>query len=349
MPRALMTKKILMMTKKFIAALLILLASDPVYAWTYQRGRTAVKINGFAAPGLMQPDFKDGDFVGDWRLRGQMNYATARGQSLGAVYSVDALATSEGHFARDAFVFYEMASYGRVELGLTDSIAKKLGVGLPDVGGLRINDQSLIYKEIRPDGAVIADTTLGDGRYGPRINVASIPRSGMQYGLSLSALDSHYDFATDAAVKIRMPNGTLKTAFTLGASYIDSPDNMRVGTGAQNLTADWRAQATAGLNLQYKGWIMAATVRLVYDRDAVGRPSDGIAAGVGASYDLLKYTISATYLFSDTGIWDNHPAYANHTVLTSLRYKYSEHVDGWVSLGLSTDTPFVAAGMRLTF
>lgn len=258
------------------------------------------------------------------------------------------MATDEGYWARDAFMFFEMARYGRIELGLTDSIAKKLGVGLPDVGGLRINDQSLIFKKIRPDGPIISDLTINDGRYSPRLNLASMPRNGIQFGTSL-ATSEHFDFSADAAIKIRQPYGRIKTAFTLGASFIDNPHNLRVGSGTQNLDADWRAQGSAGINIQYKGWIFGAGGRIVYDKNALGRPSDGVAAGAGLSYDLLKYTVSATYLFSDTGIWGNAHHYIDHTAIASLRYKYSKNVDGWVSLGLSTETPFLAAGIRVNF
>jgi len=71
---------------------------------------------------------------------------------------------------------------------------------------------------------------------------------------------------------------------------------------------------------------------------------------LGISYDLLKYTLSLTYIFSDTGIWQHDVRdYNDHTIVGSFRYKYSENVDGWVSLGWTTETPFVSAGMRLTF
>ena len=89
---------------------------------------------------------------------------------------------------------------------------------------------------------------------------------------------------------------------------------------------------------------------MIYDEHAIGRPSDGIAAGTGVSYDLLKYSVSLSYLFSDTAIWSkNVDNYDVHSLIASVRYKYSENVDGWISGGITTDTPFVSAGMRVTF
>ena len=78
--------------------------------------------------------------------------------------------------------------------------------------------------------------------------------------------------------------------------------------------------------------------------------SDGFAIGTGVSYDLLKYTVSLTYLLSDTGVWQSDVRdYIDHTLLSSFRYKYSENVDGWISVGITTKTPFVSAGLRVAF
>ena len=41
--------------------------------------------------------------------------------------------------------------------------------------------------------------------------------------------------------------------------------------------------------------------------------------------------------------------FIDHTVVASFRYKYSENVDGWISGGATSETPFISAGMRITF
>ena len=67
-------------------------------------------------------------------------------------------------------------------------------------------------------------------------------------------------------------------------------------------------------------------------------------------FNILNYSVSLSYIFSDTGIWHKDaPDYTDHTVVASFRYKYSENVDGWMSIGMTTETPFVAAGMRIAF
>ncbi|HBS76328.1 MAG TPA: hypothetical protein DEA31_00490, partial [Alphaproteobacteria bacterium] len=196
-------------------------------------------------------------------------------------------------------------------------------VGLPDVGGLRVNDKPLFYKRIHPDGAVISDTSLTTGRSALRANVASAPKSGAQYGLSVAGVTDDYDYAVDAGLKIRRPNGKTKTAYALGASFMSKPNGFSQDSYTPDVYADWRAQVSAGMNLQYNSWIWGVSARVIYDENPIGTASDGLSAGTGISYDLLKYTVSLTYIFSDTGIWQHDVRdYNDHTIVGSFRYKY---------------------------
>ena len=229
-------------------------------------------------------------------------------------------------------------------------MAEKLGLGLPDVGGLRMNDNPLIYKEIEPNGAIISDTTLDTGDGAARINVVTTQYDGAQYGLSLAGGGKNYDFTLDGGIKIRQPNGKTKTAYSFGASFMSNPKDFNQSQFSPRVTADWRTQLSAAMNVQYNSWMFAITSRAIYDQHPVGTRSDGIMLGTGVSYDVLKYSLSLTYTFSDTGIWNNDvDDFINHTVVGSFRYKYSERVDGWMSLGFSLETSFIAAGLRATF
>lgn len=324
--------------------------AQPVDAWQYKSDRFGLKITGYGNAGIIEPDFETPDFVGDWHARAQANYAIATGQTLGLVYALDSQTLDKDKFSEDLFLLYENRNYGRVEFGLTDSIAAKLGLGLPDVGGLRVNDNPLYYKKISPKGPVIADATIDTGDQSLRVNLVSVPTAPVQYGISVAGITDDYKFTLDAGMKIRRPSGKIKTAFSLGASYMDAPDNYNADPYAPRLTADWRAQVAAGVNIQYNSWVWGVNTRLIYDKNPVGTPSDGIVAGTGVSYDILNYSISLSYVFSDTGIWDHDvDDYYDNTVIASFRYKYSENVQGWMSLGLTTDKPFAAAGIRLVF
>lgn len=319
-------------------------------ALQYDNGRFGLKLTGYGTGGVLEPDFEQPDFIGDWRLRGEMDYLISSGNKFGLVYSIDAAAIDEDKFMREAFTYWQNVKYGRAEVGFMDSIVRKLGVGLPDVGGLRVNDKPLFYKKITPDGPVISDTTLTTGRSALRLNLATMPIGKGQYGLSVSGITDHYDYAIDAALKIRQPSGKLKTAYAMGASFMSHPDGYRTDAYTPRVYADWRAQLSGGMNLQYNSWIWGITARLIYDEKPIGPISDGLALGTGISYDVLKYSVSLTYIFSDTGVW-NHAVkdYMDHTVIASFRYKYSENVDGWMSVGVTTETPFLSVGMRLTF
>ena len=342
-----------MKTNKIIFALSSLyaaFATNAADALQYSADRFALKLTGYGDLAMIEPEFKDPLITGDWKLRGQANYAVAAGQTMGMVYSIDAQRTRRHRYMTDLFALFEDRSVGRIELGLTESIAAKLGLGLPDVGGLRMNDNPLFYDRISPRGAVVADTTLDSGTQALRINLASSPTNTVQYGLSASGVTDDYKFAVDAAAKIRRPSGKVKTAYSVGASFMDSPENFYQDPYSALVTADWRAQGTLGFNLQYNSVIWGVTLRGIYDENPIGVASDGIAAGTGISYDLMQYSFSLSYMFSETGIWHDYtPDYADHTVLGSLRYKYSENVTGWMSLGSTTKTPFVAAGIRLSF
>lgn len=319
-------------------------------AYQYKNDRFAFRLNGYGTAGMLQVDSAKPDFLGDWRVRGQMNYTFADAQSIGAVYAIDATAVDDEKYMREAFAFLEDRNLGRIEVGFTDSIARKLGVGLPDVGGLRTNDKPLFYKKIHPRGTVISDTILTTGRMALRANVASATSHGVQYGLSVAGMSDDYDYTIDAGLKIRNPHGKTKTAYSFGASFMSRPDNYNTDSYTPRLHADWRAQFSAGANVQYNSWIWGINGRVIYDQNPIGTPSDGIALGTGVSYDLLKYSVSLTYIFSDTGIWQRDvDDYMAHSVIGSFRYKYSEDVDGWMSLGMTSDTPFISAGLRITF
>lgn len=340
-----------MILKKIIFATGVFLTSVVgASALEYSAGDFKFKLTGYGTSGIIQPDFETPVFIGDWRVRAQADYAFSAGHKFGLVYAIDAAAVDDEKYMREGFGFYEIRDLGRLEFGFTDSIARKLGVGLPDVGGLRINDRPLFHKKIVPDGPVISDTTITTGRGGLRLNLTSAPRNGTQYGLSVAGITDDYDYTIDAGLKIRHPRGKVKTAISFGASYMDNPHGFSTDVYAPAVTADWRGQLSAGINVQYNSLIWGTTARVIYDENPIGPISDGVVAGTGFSYDLLQYTVSLTYMFSDTGIWNRDvDDFQDHMLIGSFRYKYSQNVDSWISLGITSKTPFVSAGLRLTF
>ena len=336
--------------KLYTALAIIFLVPNVAHALQYDMGNFSAKLSGYATGGFINPDFESPLGIGDWRGRAQLTYDINDEYKLGAVYALDKAALDKGNLSRETFGYIESREYGRIEFGLTDSIARKLGVGLPDVGGLRINDRPLYNEKIIPDGAIIADTTLTSGRSDPRINIVSAPTNGVQYGVSASGFATNYDYAVDAGLKIRRPSGKVKTAYAFGASFMDNPRDFDNEVYTPGVSADWRAQMSLGMNLQYNSWIWGLSGRVIYDNNPIGEISDGFVVGTGVSYDLLRYSVSLTYMFSDTGVWQSDvDDFVDHMAIASFRYKYSENVDGWISGGITSQTPFISAGLRLTF
>lgn len=318
----------------------------------YTNDDFTARVSGYGNIGMIEPDMmiKKSKFLGDWSARLQATYDADETHRLGAVYSLDQQTIDEDEYVDDLFALWQFKGVGRIEIGLTDSVAEKLGLGLPDVGGVRMNDNPMFYKEIMPSGAVIADTILDSGDGAPRVNVVSASRDGVQYGLSVAGFSNDYDFVIDGGIKLRYPHGKTKTAYSFGASFMSRPNRFDQSRFSPNVSADWRTQFSAAMNLQYNSLMFALSALAIYDENPIGVTGDGVIIGTGLSYDLLKYTVSLSYTVSDTGIWHNDiDNFINHTLVSSFRYKYSEVVDGWFSIGLTDKTPFLAAGIRATF
>lgn len=320
-------------------------------ALSYNSGKFDFGLTGYGTIGIIEPKFdKVPKLVGDFRLRTQATYEANNNHKFGAVYMVDEIATEEDKWWHEAFGFWQWRGVGRVEIGLTDSVAHKLGLGLPDVGGLRINHDSLIYKKMGTPGPVISDPTITTGSESLRANIVAAHSSNLQYGVSFSGLTGDYDYEIDAGIKIKNSSAKTKFALSVGASYMNHPDEFSTDTFTPSVSADWRGQIYTGLNIQYNSLVLGITGRVIYDENPIGTPVDGFVAGAGASYDILNYTLSLSYLFSDTGLWhDNAEVTRDHTTVASFRYKYSQDVDGWMSLGMSRTWPFLAAGIRIVF
>ncbi|MBR5625628.1 MAG: hypothetical protein IKW67_02505 [Alphaproteobacteria bacterium] len=340
-----------MSLKKRLFFILVATAPFTASALEYDMGKLSLRLTGFGTFGFIEPDLETPLSIGDWRLRGQATYEITDDKKIGAVYAMDESALDKGNFSREVFAYLESRTMGRIEVGFTDSVARKLGVGLPDVGGLRINDKPIYNEKILPNGAIIADTAINAGRSNSlRLNLVSAPINSVQYGFSVAGITDKYDWATDFGMKIRKPSGKVKTAYSLGLSFMGNPRDFDSEVYTAGVTSDWRAQMSMGMNLQYNSWIWGLTGRVIYDKDPIGEISDGFVVGTGVSYDLLKYSVSLTYMLSDTGVWqDNVADFIDHTVVASFRYKYTENLDCWMSGGMTSRTPFFSVGLRLTF
>ncbi|MFQ6739218.1 MAG: hypothetical protein ACLRFJ_00920 [Alphaproteobacteria bacterium] len=347
------------MKKIFVFGLIFAFVAPVVAnAFDYNIGDFRFKLNASGSAGFIQPKLfqsglnKETLFLGDWDSRAEIDYDINNIHRIGVVYAMDAVALDENQWMHELFALWQVKNIGRIEIGFTNSVAHKLGIGLPDVGGLRVNEEPLFYKKISPQGEIISDTIVSTGHSHEalRLNLASVAINNVQYGVGFASLSDEYDFAADAGIKIRNSSGKLKTALSFGASFMNNLQNHHSDIFSSGITSDWRAQASVGFNLQYNSLVWGTSVRGIYDYNPIGAVSDGIAAGTGISYDLLNYSVSVSYIMSDTGIWHSDvDNYIDNTVIGSFRYKYNEHVDLWMSVGVSSKTSFISAALRGQF
>ena len=333
------------------------MASVNALALDYRTDNWTFKLDANGMVGFLEPETEKPIFINDWDIKTQIFYNFNKTQRFGAVYSIDADCVDDKEYIHDAFVLFEDRDYGRAEFGLTHSIARKMGLGLPDVGYLRINDKSILHKKLNLKRVLISDTTATSGHESLRLNLATRATEYGQYGLSVSGGGDDYDYAVDGAFKIKKPHGKLKSAYYIAVSYIDKPEKYSENSFSPHVTADWRGQIATGVNLQYNSFIWGTSARVIYDKDPVIKTADGFIAGTGVSYDLLQSSISLSYLFSDTNVWNHRDKLTKekmtgdylHTILASFRYKYTEHTGVFMSAGFTDTKPFFAVGIKTGF
>lgn len=343
--------------KKISLILLICAWSADAVAIDYKKNNWTFKLDADGMVGFLEVKDDKPIFIDDWDIKAQILYNFNRSQRIGAVYSIDADCVEDDEYIHDAFILFEDRDYGRAEFGLTHSVARKMGLGLPDVGSLRVNDKSILYKKLDIKKVLISDTTATTGHESLRLNLATKYTEYGQYGISLSGGGDDYDYAIDAAFKLKYPTGKLKSAYYVALSYIDKPEKYSENSFSPKVSADWRGQIAMGINLQYNSFIWGTSARLIYDHDPIIKTADGIIAGTGISYDLLQSSISLTYLFSDTNLWDHHDKITHekmngdylNTILISFRYKYTEHTSVFMSAGFTNSEPFFAVGLKTGF
>ena len=343
--------------KKISFFLLVCAWSANAIALDYRKDNWTFKLDADGMVGFLELKTEKPIFIDDWDAKAQIFYNFNQTQRLGAVYSIDADCVEDDEYIHDAFILFEDRNYGRAEFGLTHSIARKMGLGLPDVGYLRINDKSILYKKLDIKQVLISDTTATTGHESLRLNLATRSTEYGQYGLSVSGGGDDYKYAIDAALKLKYPHGKLKSAYYVALSYMDEPENYSENSFSPDVTADWRGQIAMGINLQYNSFVWGTSARLIYDHDPIAKTADGFIAGTGISYDLLQSSLSLSYLFSDTNIWNHRDKNTNdkmtgdylHTILASFRYKYNQHASVFMSAGFTDAQPFFAVGLKAGF
>ena len=345
------------MNKKISLIATCCLFGANAYALDYSTDKWKFTLNADGMVGFLETKDDKPIGINDWDAKATMTYRINSDQRLGLVYSIDEDSVESDFYAKDAFILFQDKNVGRAEFGLTHSIARKMGLGLPDVGYMRLNDKSILYKKLNLNKVLISDTTATTGHETLRLNLATVSTDYGQYGLSVAGGGSDFDFAIDTAAKYKQPLGKLKAAYSIALSYMDKPKGYEDNSFTPPIYADWRGQVALGLNLQYNSFVFGLSSRLIYDENPIGKAADGLVAGTGLSYDFLQSSVSLNYLFSDTNLWKHNDKitgneisgdYTN-TIIASFRYKYTEYTSVFMSGGLAHTTPFFAVGIRSGF
>ncbi len=334
--------------KKLILPLTFCILPFTANALEHNYSNWNFKLSGYGTAGYVISDDRS-DLANDWQARGQITYRKSKDLLFGAAISHSAWGIDQDKPFMDAFVYTE-SSWGRMELGWTDTIAAKLGLGLPDVGGLRINNDSIIYDFADPL-PMISRGTISGTQFAFRANIVSAP-GPIQVGFSFAPKQHHFNDAFDFGIKYKKSGGKTKLALSLGSSFIEHPDNFIGDIYAMPVNADWRGQISAGLNLQYNSWNWGLNAKTTYDKKPMGTLSDGISFGTGISYDLLGWSVSTSYMLSQIGTFHNTEDYFAHTGIISLRYKIDQFWNVWASGGIVSSnktSPFISAGLMLKF
>ena len=335
--------------RMLVLSLVSCLLSLPGEAHEWRQGKNSARVT-FDGTTVM---LDDGESYLDYMLRLQLSRDISGQTLIGVAYSTDMRTIEKkGYWAKDAFV-YTQNERGRAEVGWTESVAAKLALVLPDVGGTSVNNAPFFL----PDGYVgITHPAVRGNQYAWRANVVSNPERAFQFGAGRTFVDAgRFNSSTDFGARYRDLGGRWKTQISLGLSYIEKPFNMRADLWSPPVFADARHQGTVGLNVQFGSLIFGATAKAVVDKNAVeNKPrSDGIQSGAGFSYDFLSWSASVNYIYSQIGTWDDGDKPEGHIGVLSARYKIDKNFSVWVSGGTVQGTvardAFAAGGVRVKF
>ncbi|MDR1826436.1 MAG: hypothetical protein LBQ49_01965 [Rickettsiales bacterium] len=323
--------------RSFIFLLLVVHCSSSVmfsaeaHEWQYGKNSLRATFNGTSATvggGESVPAETRLDYI----LRLQASRETADRGLVGAVWAIDMRAADRGFWAKDAFV-YTQNNIGRIEVGWTESIAAKLSLLLPDVGGASVNNAPFFLPD---DHIGITHPAVRGNQYAWRTNVASNPEKSFQFGIGRTFVQGRgFNNSTDLGIRYRDIGGRWKSSVSLGLSYIEKPFGLTSDSHLPPVFADARYQGTLGVNIQVGSIVWAATGKIISDNgaDPTQPRSDGIQGGTGFSYDILAWSFSLNYIFSQVGVWDADDDYFGHTVVASARYKIDKNFGVWGSGG----------------
>ena len=251
--------------------------------------------------------------------------------------SVDA--TGNQRWLDDVYTYAE-TKYGKVELGATDNVAKKLHNGAPEVGPL---DTIKIANWLGVIPAVSLDsTTIKFGGNSKKISYFSPKFYGFQLGASYipgAARFGAFQITHNGA----QPSGVLKAnnafsnAYAISGAYEGKFSGVTVGADVaygsvgfrNNLFKKNQEQYSFGADVSFSGFTVGAGYSF-YDWN-LNRKNNDQSFELGVGYENGPYAVSANYFFSKIGKYMGTEMSKFQKYQVSGKYKLGAGVDAFAT------------------
>ncbi len=225
------------------------------------------------------------------------------GLKIGAVAEIVVGTLSDDQqYLGDVYAYAE-SKYGKVELGATDNVAKKLHNGAPGVGpldtakivnwlGLEDTDVGLGSTAIDFDGNAKKVSYFSPKFYGFQVGASWVPGAEAVGAFELANNGAQ-------ASNVNKTNADFSRAYVVSAAYEGKFSGVTVGAdfGFANVSSD--NQYSFGADVAFSGFTIGAGYTTL-DFNEKGMKNDQ-AFEFGAAYENGPYAISANYFVSKDG------------------------------------------------
>ena len=293
------------------------------------------------------------------------------GLKVGAVAEIEIGSTDFGQrYLGDVYAYAE-SKYGKVELGATDNVAKKLHNGAPEVGPLD-NAKIVNWLGLGDVDVVLGSTAIDLDSNAKKISYFSPKFYGFQVGASwvpgADGKEGAFDVAANGA---SAPSDVLRASvfdeftrmYVLSAAYNNKFGGVTVGAdfGFGNIQVagvDNLNHYSFGADVGFSGFTIGAGYTIL-DHNAKGLKNDK-AFEIGAAYENGPYAVSANYFLSKDGKVGGEKQGKVQIYKVSGKYKLGAGVDAFATFAyldmnkearpIDTDNVWtVVTGLALNF
>ena len=263
------------------------------------------------------------------------------GLKVGAVAEIVIGSTNRNQGYLDDVYVYAESKYGKVELGATDNVAKKLHNGAPDADPLdteKIVDWlgfinipvSLTDIAINFDGNDKKISYFSPKFYGFQVGASYIP-GNVNGGFGFTNANNGNGAQANTVIK---GNANFSNAYVVSGAYNGKFSNVTVGADVAYGNAKVSGgkgvdQYSFGADVGFSGFTVGAGYTLL-DRNVNGRKNDQ-AFELGVGYENGPYAVSADYFVSKNGKVNGDKRGKFQKYEVSGKYKLGAGVDAFAT------------------